>query len=667
MTRNSTSQYIHICSVDYAGNISNTRVFEIPQGVIIKFNKNDTTKNLSGDDCTVVATGTMPQQVITFGSTTELNENAYVKNGYTFVEWNTKSDGTGVVFTDKQEVSYQDLVDTYGFNLDIYAQWKQNEYDIYYEKGLTSDTTNTSITGATVNTNIQLTGINRPKTHCKFDSQVTFATIAPVKGRAYTLKFNGNRPSSVVKQKQNNSAVPTTTADIVGTLPSLNQWQITGQETSVTTNLKPQMNSTVNNPNYISTDKASVTATALWNNHTIDTFTSPTLTGWTFMGWYDNQVGNNSVNETTESTTTHARQLASKKVLSETIYPHTTAFEKTLYARWQRTVHLTFNLNGGQYQGSTSDVVLTGVYYNNADGYNFSLTVTPTAESLPNYDKQQNYIDAYGVPDINGENSKYIKYDSLTETTYRFLGWSLSPDATEPDSDLISFVSSHKTTYRIYDDTTLYAVWEPVLIANVTLKRSLGDLVFSDGSYPNGEAKNVRASSGTQNVEVIAKPGEQCYYTIITKGKNGLTAGVAFDTKITDIYDNDGIWKDNLNPPEPSYVYDTILNANCGLNRIIIVDSNNVTRKFHVPQYLGTEQSYVTSKGVNQYTVLFEIAQNSYFYQTVYGTAEQAEVQGTIYITTNKGPTPTPPGPGPGPSVLSVLDELRAKLKIRLH
>lgn len=106
-------------------------------------------------------------------------------------------------------------------------------------------------------------------------------------------------------------------------------------------------------------------------------------------------------------------------------------------------------MNGGQYQGSEDDIVLTGVYYTNADGYNFSLTTTPTPASLPDYEKQQNYIDAYGAYDDNGENTKYIRYDEPTETTYRFLGWSHDPNATEPETDFIGFVTSHKTTYRV--------------------------------------------------------------------------------------------------------------------------------------------------------------------------------------------------------------------------
>ena len=652
-------RYIHIAAIDYAGNLSGTYNFYIPVGVVITFDKNDTTYNMYGDTCTTTATGSMGTQIIIYGTSDNLYKNAYSKKGYTFQGWNTKPNGTGDSFTQQQLVNYDNLIDKYGFTLTLYAQWKPIEYKLYYDKGLTSDIVNSAIAGATRDTNIQQSGTNRPYTQCRFDGTVKFATIGSLKGREYTIKYDGNKPSSVVKQKQNNSAIPTTVADTKGNLPSLSQWQISGAETGNGT--KQTMGLSVMYPNYSSVNNGSAVATALWNNKTIDTFTSPTLTGWVFMGWYDNQKGNDSANS---NDTSNYKQIASKKIVSETIYPSTKAFEKTLYARWQRTIHLTFNMNKGQYQGSPNNVILTGVYYNNANGYNFSLTSTPTPASLPDYEKQQNYIDAYGVYDSNGENSKYVYFDELTETTYRFLGWSLDPNATEPDSDFIVFDSGHKVNYRIYDDTTLYAVWEPVLVANVALKRTLGDLPFKDGSYPKSEAKNIRCSDGQQLVEVIAKPGEQCYYTIATKGKNGINAGIRFDNEILNIYANEGIWNDNLNP-NTGTGEETL--AYCGLDRNFTITENYLMRKFYIPQYLGTVNSYPSSIGKLQYQVLFEIAQDSYFYTYVYGMNEQVEVVGTIYISTNTKPGEDPVPPTPSDPIVSVLDELRAKLKVKLR
>lgn len=611
------------------------------------------------------------------------SDNTFTKKGYVFIGWKIgdKVYKPGDVWMGS--ASNPNAGTSANKVITAYAQWRPIEYDIYYEKGLTDDTQNTSIANATRNTDIQSTGKNRPYTHCKYDSPVSFATIGTVLGRNYTLSFNKNKPASIVHQKSNHDADPTAAAPMTGNLSSKDQWQITGQEEDVTSNLTPTMGATIESPNYVSVDNGSVTATALWQNKLLDHFSSPTLTGWKFVGWYDNQEGKDS---TAVSNTTDMIREVNKEtnvspdtsvtvkgnVTSYTVQPKTTKFDQTLYARWQRTIHLTFDMNGGEYRGDPSDVILNGIYYNNADGYNFSLTLTPTAKHLPDYEEQQNRIDAYGTYDSNGENAKYTKTDDKG-VVYRFLGWSLNKDATEPDSSLIVYDAGRAVNYRVYDDTTLYAVWEPVLIINFNLDRTLGNLNFSDGSSPDGNAANIRASSGTQYVSTIAKPGEQCNYSITFKGRIPADAYTSFDPKITDIYTHSGSWTDNLNPStgygDPTVGYEDLIESQQhGLDRHIIINNNYIQRKFYVPQYLGTKQSYETSIDITQYSALFEITQPSFYYKYVYNKLEQVEIAGTIYITTSKS-TGGPDGGGGGGDptpVISVLDELRAKLKIRL-
>ena len=58
-----------------------------------------------------------------FGDVTwQLQDNKYAKTGYSFTGWNTKADGTGTKYSDKQVV-------TISKNLTLYAQWEQ-EYEI---------------------------------------------------------------------------------------------------------------------------------------------------------------------------------------------------------------------------------------------------------------------------------------------------------------------------------------------------------------------------------------------------------------------------------------------------------------------------------------------------------------------------------------------------------
>ena len=63
-------------------------------------------------------TGTMENQIFSYGEAQTLNEMSFVKEGFRFKEWNTKSDGTGTVYCDKQEI-------TIGKNLTLYAQWEE--------------------------------------------------------------------------------------------------------------------------------------------------------------------------------------------------------------------------------------------------------------------------------------------------------------------------------------------------------------------------------------------------------------------------------------------------------------------------------------------------------------------------------------------------------------
>ena len=61
------------------------------------------------------------KQQIYIGDSKKLKSNEFVKIGYEFKEWNTKEDGTGTAYKDKQEVSDLSLVDR--TIVDLYAQW----------------------------------------------------------------------------------------------------------------------------------------------------------------------------------------------------------------------------------------------------------------------------------------------------------------------------------------------------------------------------------------------------------------------------------------------------------------------------------------------------------------------------------------------------------------
>lgn len=74
--------------------------------------------------------GTMNPTSINYDKSTTLTKNTFTKTGYSFNNWNTKADGTGDSYTDGQTVS--NLTSINGDSINLYAQWKANEYSITF-------------------------------------------------------------------------------------------------------------------------------------------------------------------------------------------------------------------------------------------------------------------------------------------------------------------------------------------------------------------------------------------------------------------------------------------------------------------------------------------------------------------------------------------------------
>lgn len=74
--------------------------------------------------------GTMPNQVHTYGSSLALSQNKFTKTGYNFAGWNTKPDGSGTNYSDGQSVT--NLSSTQSANVTLYAKWSVSNYSISY-------------------------------------------------------------------------------------------------------------------------------------------------------------------------------------------------------------------------------------------------------------------------------------------------------------------------------------------------------------------------------------------------------------------------------------------------------------------------------------------------------------------------------------------------------
>ena len=419
--------------------------------------------------------------------------------------------------------------------------------------------------------------------------------------------------------------------------------------------------------NYIGNTKSFMVSSEIFYNDKFTTAGTPNRNLYTFMGWNSNKLGTGiDIPASTEYTLDDSfltNELNSKNLIGDITTPTI-----PLYAHWKRTLKLTFNMNSGQYKGSSDEVILEGTIYNDQPSYTFNIVGGLTADNWPYYDKQVNKLDCYSTYDDNGINKDFRKVNN-DGNEYRLLGWSTSSLAKVPDDGLWVFddgstpYPKHKETYEIKSNTTLYAVWEPILTVNASLNRTLGNLNYSDGSSPVTRINNITADSGTQILSTIIKPGEQGNYDLLLSGTDKMYSYVVFDNKITDIYNNVGPWTDNLNPPTDENLES---GQPHGLNRRITIDgSKRIYRKFYMPQYIGTQSAPDSSKGITEYNVLIEVVQESKYYERVKSSSEQVEILGIIHIITTPPEEPDPPVLPP--QIVSVLDELKAKLKIKLR
>ena len=109
-------------------------------GVINAFEKGDVTVDLYPEWIANTYTvkyngngensGTTPSSSHTYDTAKNLTANGYIKNGYQFVGWNTKADGSGTSYSDKQSV--KNLTATNGGTVTLYAQWKPYTLTIRY-------------------------------------------------------------------------------------------------------------------------------------------------------------------------------------------------------------------------------------------------------------------------------------------------------------------------------------------------------------------------------------------------------------------------------------------------------------------------------------------------------------------------------------------------------
>ena len=650
-----TGYKYHSCtSVTLSSSADNIvyRYFE-PIKYTVRAHKNTPTDATSAvaylNDTTWSNKGTYYEKTFTYDSTTMTKPSTmYSLKGWSITDtswWSaagTNGDISGDEYSFGTSETLINLTTVDNGIVNLYPKWTKHTYTINYD----GNNTTYNIYGDTAST--AYTGTTSP-TSAEYDSQVTLATNGFSK-IGYTFKQWNTKPDGKGNGYSSGATVqkPNFTAEDGGSCTLYAIWEPIKYQIQFNGNSNFNTSQGSYTQQFRYDQKLALTANK-FNRDTPYTWSGTYIRDkYNYINW------GKSSNKTTHDYSDKAE-----------VHNLTTENNATinLYALWKKEIKLTFNLNGGNYKGSGSSINLYGTIYNSTKSYTFKLDDTATEESLPSYTVQTNTIDAYGTYDSNGLNNTYTKVDA-DGTTYRFLGWSTNKNAAEPDSKFNIYSTSRSTTYTIYDSTTLYAVWEPALAATVNLNRSLGDLTFKNGTSPVTYTGYITATTANPYLISIIRPGEQGTYIIRTKG-NAVTVKIAFDSRITDIYnygDSTAIWKDDLNP---STSEDLIENQKHGLDREIIGE-DYIVRKFYIPQYLGTKRSYKTSNPetatlpLNYYHVMFSITQPSYFYKKLHNTEETITVNGTIYIVND---TSSSAETNPIPSV---LDDLKTKLKIRI-
>ena len=75
-------------------------------------------------------TGTMKDKVIAYGKSVKLTANRFKRTGYTFAGWNTKANGKGTAYANKEAV--KNLKSKNKAVVTLYAQWKVNSYKVEF-------------------------------------------------------------------------------------------------------------------------------------------------------------------------------------------------------------------------------------------------------------------------------------------------------------------------------------------------------------------------------------------------------------------------------------------------------------------------------------------------------------------------------------------------------
>ena len=230
-----------------------------------------------------------------------LTANGFTKTGYKFKEWNTKQNGKGTSYQNKEEVkNLCPLYSTQKNSITLYAQWEPIEYSVQFDGNGANKGSMDKQTKLRYDKSYELKSNAFKRTGYKFTG---WNTKADGKGTSY----------------KNGASVKNLTTKDGATVKLYAQWKI------VTYNIKYELNGGKNSSKNPASYKV--------NTKTFE-LSAPTKKGYTFGGWYSDKKYKNQVKKITKGSTG----------------------DKTLYAKWTANKYtIKFDGNGAK-SGSTKQM-----------------------------------------------------------------------------------------------------------------------------------------------------------------------------------------------------------------------------------------------------------------------------------------------------------------------
>ena len=337
---------------------------------IVKYNSNKPSNSLENIQ------GTTADSSHTYDETKVLTKNGYTLTGWSFVEWNTKADGTGTSYSN--EANVVNLNSTNGATVILYAKWTANKYTVTYNY-------NNATAGNSV--------LNKQVTYNYGYGEL------PTPARNYTITFN-SKGGSTCEAK-------TATWNFEG------WYKETSFETPITAEKIVSIadNHTIN---------------AKWTGGTI-ALPSTTRTGYIFRGWYsDEQYKNEITNRTqiTSNTTLYAKWEAIKYTVkynsnkpktASSVIKGATADSVHTYDEEKPLTKNGYSLTGWTFTGWNTVVNGTGTgYRDEASVLNQTATNGATITLYAQW-KANRYTVTYdknNATEFDGEISKTVTYDT---------------------------------------------------------------------------------------------------------------------------------------------------------------------------------------------------------------------------------------------------------------